>query len=46
MLTPDDRYVFLEINPAGEFHWIERLTGLPITAAIADLLTTLDPHAR
>jgi glutathione synthase/RimK-type ligase-like ATP-grasp enzyme len=46
VLTPDDRYVFLEINPAGEFHWIERLTGLPITAAIADLLTTLDGHAR
>jgi glutathione synthase/RimK-type ligase-like ATP-grasp enzyme len=45
VLTPDGRYVFLEINPAGEFHWIERLTGLPITAAIADLLTTLDHHA-
>jgi len=48
VLTPDDRYVFLEINPAGEFHWIERLTGLPITRAIAELLIALhgDRDAR
>ncbi|MET0985942.1 MAG: MvdC/MvdD family ATP grasp protein [Steroidobacteraceae bacterium] len=38
ILTPDDRYVFLELNSAGEYGWIEQLTGLPISAAIADLL--------
>jgi glutathione synthase/RimK-type ligase-like ATP-grasp enzyme len=38
VLTPDDRYVFLEINPRGEFHWVEQLTGLPITRAICELL--------
>ena len=26
-LTPDGDYVFLEINPAGQFLWIEEATG-------------------
>ncbi|MET8381935.1 MvdC/MvdD family ATP grasp protein [Streptosporangium canum] len=38
ILTPDGRYVFLEINPNGQFLWIEDATGLPIGAAIGDLL--------
>ena len=38
VLTPDDRYVFLEINPSGQYLWIEQLTGLPITDALCDLL--------
>ncbi len=38
ILTPDNRYVFLEMNPNGEYAWIEELTGLPISAAIADVL--------
>jgi glutathione synthase/RimK-type ligase-like ATP-grasp enzyme len=29
---------FLEVNPAGEWGWLERDLGLPISAAIADLL--------
>ncbi|MGW4639272.1 hypothetical protein ACWEN6_12125 [Sphaerisporangium sp. NPDC004334] len=37
-LTPDGRHAFLEINPNGQFLWIEAATGLPISAAIADLL--------
>lgn len=40
ILTPDGRYVFLEINPNGEYDWIEHKTGLPITGAICDLLAT------
>ncbi|WP_405141737.1 ATP-dependent carboxylate-amine ligase [Sphaerisporangium sp. NBC_01403] len=40
ILTPDGRYVFLEINPNGQFLWIEAATGLPICAAIGDLLTS------
>lgn len=36
--TPDGRYVFLEINPNGEYLWVEQLTGLPISDAICDLL--------
>jgi len=38
ILTPDGRYVFLEINPNGQFLWIEHETGLPIVDAICDLL--------
>jgi len=39
VLTPDGRYVFLEINPNGQYLWIEGATGLPISDAICDLLT-------
>lgn len=38
ILTPDGRYVFLEVNPVGEFFWLERCPGLPISQAIAELL--------
>jgi MvdD family ATP-grasp ribosomal peptide maturase len=38
ILTPAGRHVFLEVNPVGEFFWLERCPGLPISAAIADLL--------
>lgn len=38
VLTPDDRYIFLEINPNGQWAWIEALTGLPISDAIAKSL--------
>jgi MvdD family ATP-grasp ribosomal peptide maturase len=38
ILTPDGRYVFLEVNPAGEFFWLEDHPGLPISASIADVL--------
>ncbi|MFI6177443.1 ATP-dependent carboxylate-amine ligase [Nonomuraea sp. NPDC051191] len=38
ILTPDGRHVFLEINPNGQFLWIEDATGLPISTAIGELL--------
>lgn len=38
ILTPDGRYVFLEINPSGQWAWIEELTGLPISEALIGLL--------
>ncbi|MCH9680445.1 MAG: hypothetical protein K0V04_03345 [Deltaproteobacteria bacterium] len=31
-------FVFLEVNPQGQFLYLEILTGLPITRAVADLL--------
>jgi hypothetical protein len=37
-LTPEGRYVFLEINPAGQFLYIEHDTGQPIAAALAQVL--------
>lgn len=42
ILTPDNRYVFLELNPNGQWLWIEHLTGLPISQAIAKLLINHD----
>jgi hypothetical protein len=42
VLTPDERYVFLEINPNGQYLWIEDETGLPISDSICDLLSR--PH--
>lgn len=44
LLTPDGRYLFLEINAAGEWHWLAREPGLPFPQAIADVL--VDPEAR
>lgn len=38
IVTPDGRHVFLEVNPVGEFFWLERSPGLPIADAIADVL--------
>jgi glutathione synthase/RimK-type ligase-like ATP-grasp enzyme len=37
-LTPEGRYVFLEINPAGQFLYIEEATGQPIAATLARTL--------
>jgi glutathione synthase/RimK-type ligase-like ATP-grasp enzyme len=36
--TPDGAFVFLEINPSGEFLFIEELTGQPIAAGVAQFL--------
>ena len=35
IVTPAGEHVFLEVNPAGEWGWLERDLGLPIGAAIA-----------
>lgn len=44
VVTPDGRHVFLEVNPVGEFFWLERAPGLPIADAIADVLLGLVPR--
>jgi len=41
-ITPGGRVVFLEINPSGQWLFIEERTGLDITAAVAALLERLD----
>ena len=33
--TPDGRHVFLEVNPAGQWLFVEHATGLPIARAVA-----------
>ena len=32
------RYVFFEVNPNGQWAWLEQVTGIPLRAALADLL--------
>lgn len=36
--TPDGEMLFLEVNSAGQYGWLEAELGLPISEAIADLL--------
>lgn len=38
ILTPDGRYIFVENNPTGQFGWVEGHTGLPLTAALSQML--------
>ncbi|HEV2089025.1 MAG TPA: ATP-grasp ribosomal peptide maturase [Cryptosporangiaceae bacterium] len=45
VVTPAGRWVFLDLNPNGQWAWIEHETGLPLCAAIADALTR-DPPPR
>ncbi|BBG01310.1 MULTISPECIES: hypothetical protein [Pseudonocardia] len=35
----DERWTFLEVNPNGQWAWLEDATGAPIVSAIADALT-------
>ena len=44
-LAPDGSYVFLEVNPAGQWLFVELATGQPITASVARLLHDLDRGA-
>ncbi|MGH3632711.1 MAG: ATP-grasp ribosomal peptide maturase, partial [Mycobacterium sp.] len=38
VVGPDGSWTFLEINPNGQWAWLQDATGLPIAAAIADAL--------
>ncbi len=40
ILTPEGEFVFLELNPYGQWLWLEEELGLPLVASMADLLTT------
>ncbi len=44
ILTPEGQYVFLEVNPAGEFMWLQQHPGLPIADALADVLMNRVPR--
>lgn len=39
IVTPEGEYVFLELNPNGQWLWIELMTGAPLTNALVDELT-------
>ena len=38
VVTPDGDHVFLEVNPNGQWAWLEPETGLPLIDAMADCL--------
>jgi glutathione synthase/RimK-type ligase-like ATP-grasp enzyme len=38
IVTPDGRTLFLEVNAVGEFFWLDRNPGLPISETIAEVL--------
>jgi glutathione synthase/RimK-type ligase-like ATP-grasp enzyme len=40
--SDDGAYYFLEVNPAGQWLFVESRTGLPISQAVADSLASLD----
>lgn len=44
ILTPEEKYVFLEVNPSGQYGWIEELTGMPISETFAKSLISPKAH--
>jgi glutathione synthase/RimK-type ligase-like ATP-grasp enzyme len=40
IVTPEGEFVFLDLNPNGQWLWLEEELGLPLVAGMADLLTT------
>lgn len=38
VITPSGEWVLLEINPTGQYGFVENATGAPLTAQLADLL--------
>lgn len=38
VVSPDDRWTFLECNPGGQYGWLEAATDAPLTASLAELL--------
>jgi glutathione synthase/RimK-type ligase-like ATP-grasp enzyme len=40
IVTPTGEFVFLDLNPNGQWLWLEIELGLPLVASMADLLTT------
>lgn len=42
-LRPDGGYTFFEVNPNGQWAWVEQRTGLPLRARLADLLLAAVP---
>lgn len=42
VVTPGGLWRFLEANPAGQFGWLEEAAGVPVSAAIADMLAATE----
>lgn len=39
--TPKGDFIFLEVNPSGQWGWVADLAGLPVPDAVATMLETL-----
>lgn len=46
IVTPEGESIFLEVNAAGQWLWVEEATGLPIAAAVAEQLIAGATTAR
>lgn len=46
IVTPEGEYVFLEVNPMGQFMWLYHDLGLPLGDHLAELLMTGGPFTR
>jgi len=46
IVTPSGEYVFLEVNPGGQFMWMQHDLDLPFSDCVADLLLRGDPFRR
>jgi hypothetical protein len=44
--TTTGEYIFFEVNPAGQWLFVEQRTGLPNSQAVADVLAELDERPR
>lgn len=44
--TEEGEYLFLEVNPAGQWLFVEERCGLPITQAVADYLCRVGDESR
>ncbi len=42
LVERDGTFFFLEINPNGEWGWLQKPTGLPIAEQLCDVLISLD----
>lgn len=38
IVTPNGEYVFLEINPSGQWYFVQMKTNMDIASAIVDLI--------
>jgi glutathione synthase/RimK-type ligase-like ATP-grasp enzyme len=44
IVTPQQEYVFVEVNPAGQWAWLEDATGLPMVDTLVDCLVNPSPR--
>jgi glutathione synthase/RimK-type ligase-like ATP-grasp enzyme len=43
IVTPEQEYVFVEVNPSGQWAWLEKETGLPMIDTLVDCLANPSP---